>query len=75
MRITELVTDVITLAARLGWRTRLVLAVLLIGPLPLTGDLELFALNAAGLVLGALVLRQLICPTEKKATSTQRRPS
>ena len=72
MRITELVTDAITLATRLGWRTRLVLAVLLIGPLPLTGDLELFALNAAGLVLGALVLRQLIRPTERKATTTQR---
>ena len=63
MRITELVTDAITLAARLGWRTRLALAVLLIGPLSLTGDLELFALNAAGLVLGALVLRQIIHPT------------
>lgn len=72
MRITELATDAITLAARMGWRTRLVLAVLLIGPLPLTGDLELFALNAAGLVLGALVLRQLIRPTERKATTTQR---
>ncbi len=72
MRITELVTDAITLATRLGWRTRLVLAVLLIGPLPLTGDLELFALNAAGLVLGALVLRQLIRPTQPNATSTKR---
>ena len=72
MPITALVTDAITLAARLGWRTRLVLAVLLIGPLPLTGDLELFALNAAGLVLGALVLRQLIRPTERNASSTKR---
>lgn len=73
MRITELITDAITLAARLGWRTRLVLAVLLIGPLPLTGDLELFALNAAGLVLGALVLRQLVRPSERNATTTPRR--
>lgn len=73
MRTTELVTDAITLAARLGWRTRLVLAVLLIGPLPLTGDLELFALNAAGLVLGALVLRQLIRPTQKNTTTTTQR--
>ncbi len=72
MRITELVTDTITLATRLGWRTRLAFAVLLIGPLPLTGDLELFALNAAGLVLGALVLRQLIRPTERNVTSTKR---
>lgn len=72
MRITALVTDAITLVIRLGWRTRLVLAVLLIGPLPLTGDLELFALNAAGLVLGALVLRQLIRPTQPNATSTKR---
>lgn len=72
MRITELVTDAITLVARLGWRTRLVLAVLLIGPLPLTGGLELFALNAAGLALGALVLRQLIRPTERNANSTRR---
>lgn len=73
MRITELITDAVTLAARLGWRTRLVLAVLLIGPLPLTGDLELFALNAAGLVLGALVLRQLIRPTTQP--TIQRRKS
>ena len=57
------ITEAITTAARMGWRTRLVAAVLLIGPLPLTGDLELFALNAAGLVLGALLLRQLIRPT------------
>ena len=75
MRITELIPDAITLATRLGWRTRLALAVLLIGPLPLTGDLELFALNAGGLVLGALVLRQLIRPTERNAISTQRRTS
>ena len=67
------ITEAITTAARMGWRTRLVAAVLLIGPLPLTGDLELFALNAAGLVLGALVLRQLIRPTQKNATNTQRR--
>ena len=65
------ITEAITTAARMGWRTRLVAAVLLIGPLPLTGDLELFALNAAGLVLGALVLRQLIRPTTP--TTTQRR--
>ena len=73
MRITELVADAITLAARLGWRTRLVLAVLLIGPLPLTGDLELFALNAAGLVLGALVLRQLIRPTSQDTAQRRTR--
>ena len=59
------ITEAVTTAARLGWRTRLALAVLLIGPLPLTGDLELFALNAAGVVLGALALRQLIRPTTK----------
>ena len=47
------ITEAITTAARMGWRTRLVAAVLLIGPLPLTGDLELFALNAAGLVPGS----------------------
>lgn len=57
------ITEAVTTAARLGWRTRLVLAVLLIGPLPLTGDLELFALNAGGVALGALLLRQLIRPT------------
>ena len=68
------ITEAITTAARMGWRTRLVAAVLLIGPLPLTGALELFALNAAGLGLGALVLRQLIRPTQRNAT-TQRRTS
>ncbi|MXY72598.1 MAG: hypothetical protein F4Y97_06105 [Dehalococcoidia bacterium] len=62
MPITALITQTITLAARLGWRTRLALTVLLIGPVPLTGDLELFALNAGGIALGALVLRQLIHP-------------
>ena len=67
------ITEAITTAARMGWHTRLVAAVLLIGPLPLTGDLELFALNAAGLVLGALVLRQLIRPTQKNATTTTQR--
>ena len=66
------ITEAITMAARMGWRTRLVAAVLLIGPLPLTGDLELFALNAAGLVLGALVLRQLIRPTTRPTTTTRR---
>ena len=34
------ITEAITTAARMGWRARLVGAVLLIGPLPLTGDLE-----------------------------------
>ena len=62
------ITDAITTAARLGWRIRLVLTVLLIGPLLLTGDLELFALNAAGIVLGALLLRQLIRPTNDART-------
>lgn len=62
MPITALINQAITLAAHLGWRTRLALTVLLAGPVPLTGDLELFALNAGGLVLGALVLRQLIHP-------------
>lgn len=57
------ITEAVTTAARLGWRTRLVLAVLFIGPLPLTGDLQLFALNATGVVLGAFLLRQLIRPT------------
>ena len=66
------ITEAITTAARMGWRTRLVAAVLVIGPRPLTGDLELFALNAAGLALGALVLRQLIRPTPRPTTTTRR---
>ena len=67
------ITEVVTTAARLGWRTRLALAVLLIGPLPLTGDLELFALNAVGVILGALVLRQLIRPTTQTASQGRTR--
>ena len=67
------ITEAVTTAARLGWRIRLVLAVLLIGPLPLTGDLELFALNAGGVVLGALVLRQLIRPTTQTTSQGRTR--
>ena len=68
------ITEAITTAARMGWRTRLVAAVLLIGPLPLTGDLELFALNAAGLVLGALVLRPASSSARRhRPTTTTRR--
>lgn len=62
------ITEAVTTAARLGWRTRLVLAVLFIGPLPLTGNLELFALNAAGIVIGALMLRQIIRPATQTAS-------
>ena len=40
-------------------RKRGAIALLVIGPLLLTGDVEVFTLNAAGLALGALLLQRL----------------
>ena len=39
-------------------RKRAAVALLVIAPLPLTGDVEIFALNLAGLGFGALLLRR-----------------
>ena len=36
-----------------------VIAALLFGPLALTGDVELFALNALGICIAALIVRRL----------------
>ena len=62
MRVKEGVTKVMGVAAGLGKflrrRKRAAVALLVIAPLPLTGDVEIFALNLAGLGFGALLLRR-----------------
>lgn len=59
-RVRQVIGAVVGLAAR---RRRLtvavVIAVLLVVPLALTGDGEVFALNAVGLGIAALIIRRL----------------
>ena len=43
-------------------RKRAAIALLVIAPLPLTGDVEVFVLNAVGLGFGALLLRRFARP-------------
>ena len=61
----------------MGRRKRLtaavVVAALLFGPLLLTGDGELFVLNAVGLGFGALLLRRFARPTGRKRTGRAQR--
>ena len=62
MRVKEGVPKVMGVAVGLGRflrrRKRAAVALLVIAPLPLTGDVETFALNLVGLGFGALLLRR-----------------
>ena len=51
---------VVRLGRFLRRRKRAAIALLVIGPLLLTGDVEVFVLNAVGLGFGALLLRRFI---------------
>ena len=46
---------------------------LLVGPLPLTGSLELFALNAVGFIWVGLLLLRLVGLGNRNKTTTKRR--
>ena len=48
------------LAGRLPWRKEFALALLFIGTPLITGDMEIFAMNLAGLALAALVARRVM---------------
>ena len=86
MRVKDRVPKVMGVAVGLGRflrrRKRLTIAVvvaaLLVGPLLLTGDGEVFVLNAVGLGLGALLLRRFIRPGGRQRTGraqqAQRQP-
>ena len=62
MRVKDGVPKVMGVAVGLGRflrrRKRAAVALLVIAPLPLTGDVEIFALNLIGLGFGALLLRR-----------------
>ena len=47
--------------------------VVLVGPLPLTGNVEVFALNAAGLAWVGLLLLRLVGTGNKNRTTTKGR--
>ena len=60
-RVARVIGTVVGAAVR--WKrvtAAVVIAALLIGPLALTGDGEVFVLNAVGLGIAALVARRLI---------------
>ena len=62
MRVKDGVTKVMGVAVGFGGflrrRKRAAVALLVIAPLLLTGDVEIFALNLVGLGFGALLLRR-----------------
>ena len=66
---------VVRLGRFLRRRKRLTVAVLVIAPLPLTGDMEVFVLNMVGLGFGALLLRRFTRSRDRKqaANTTARR--
>ena len=64
MHVWQRVGAVVGIAVGFAVRPRrltvaVVIAALLVGPLALTGDVELFALNALGLGVAALLFRRL----------------
>ena len=60
-RVARIVGVVVGFAVRVGSESTVavVVALLLIGPLALTGDGEVFVLNALGLGIAALIVRRL----------------
>ena len=66
MHVKEGIPKVMGVVVRLGRflrrRKRAAIALLVIAPLPLTGDVEVFVLNAVGLGFGALLLRRFARP-------------
>ena len=60
-RVTEFIGTVVGFAVRRRRLTvALAVAALLVGPLTLTGDVEVFVLNALGIGIAALLFRRLV---------------
>ena len=53
-------------------RKRAAIALLVIAPLLLTGDVEVFVLNMVGLGFGALLLRRFTRPRDRKQAAMER---
>ena len=76
MHVKEGVSKVMGVVVRLGRflrrRKRAAIALLVIAPLPLTGDVEIFVLNLVGLGFGALLLRRFTRSRDRRqAVRTQ----
>ena len=76
MHVKEGIPKVMGVVVRLGRflrrRKRAAIALLVIAPLPLTGDVEVFVLNAVGLGFGALLLRRFARPRGGKRAARAR---
>ena len=77
MHIKEEVSKVGGYVVRIGGfmrrRKRAAIALLVVGPLLLTGEIEVFVLNGVGLLIAALLLRRLTrSGARKRADQTQR---
>ena len=79
MHVKEGIPKVMGVVVRLGRflrrRKRAAIALLVVAPLPLTGDMEVFVLNMVGLGFGALLLRRFTRSRDRKqaANTTARR--
>ena len=70
--VTRIVAAVAAMGRFLRRRKRAVIALLVTGPLLLTGDLDLFVLNLVGLGFGVLLLRQFTMSRAGRRTAAQR---
>ena len=76
MRVKEGIPKVMGVVVRLGRflrrRKRAAIALLVIAPLLLTGDVEVFVLNMVGLGFGALLLRRFTRSRDRKQAAMER---
>ncbi len=70
--VPKIMAAVAAMGRFLRRRKRAVIALLVIGPLLLTGNLDVFILNLVGLGLGALLLRQMTLSTAGRRATTKR---